>query len=97
MASFFTTAVSSGKFVGTFTNMYVVSPYALGINNGTSVWDASNAENASATTELEGIVHYETMDDMPKEKGTYADFEASGFWHLDENGRPVWGKAAANA
>ena len=90
-------STATNNFADTnMTNTYVISNYAL-YTNGTTVYDASNA-NAEATKTYANIKRYTDVATMASENNFDAFITEGGCWFMN-NGIPTWktGKAPTSS
>ncbi len=72
----------------TWANVYVISNLEVSWADSSTIYDAANISGAANT--IAGCERYETFADMPTTEGKYDDLVATGYFKLDDNGRPVW-------
>lgn len=89
----------------TFTNVYVVSPYVIGVLDSNLkdlgyVFDTEEIDVSTSTLagiqsstnayQIDYLKRYDNVAEMKAANNDYTAFVNSGYWQLDDNGLPIW-------
>ena len=71
-----------------WSNVYVLDTIPVQYHNSNGSYDAANI--SEATNKIAGCERYDSFENMPTTEGKYEDLITTGYFVLDNNGRPVW-------